>query len=209
MKAGKNKTNTAGTSGGPFSAIGLGKPAQRALGGKGIVTLKQLSIFTEEEILSLHGIGKTGITVLKVSMRAAGLSFKKTDLSPVSKKKPGSVDDYLAALPPEAKSTLSVVRKAIKAAAPGVEENISYGIPFYRHSGHLAAFAYFTSHCSLVTMSYDVIKKFKKELEPYKISGTTIHFPFNVPTPSGLVKKIIVERLAENESRIKLKNKHK
>ncbi|MBE2219307.1 MAG: DUF1801 domain-containing protein [Ignavibacteria bacterium] len=198
MKAGKVTQNAGKAGAGVFSGIGLSKPAQRALANRGINTLRQLSKFTVEEILELHGIGKTAIPVLKRTLRSAGLSFKKKDVSPVSKKKTGSVDEYLASLPTDAGSTLSIVRKAIISAAPDAEENISYGIPFYRYSGHLAAFAYFRSHCSLVTMSYHVIRKFRDKLKPYKISGTTIQFPHDEPVPSVLVKKIIKTRLEEN-----------
>ena len=209
MKAIKNKANTTGPSAGAFSTIGLSKPAQRALAGKSINTLKQLSKYSEKEILGLHGIGRTAIPVLKQAMKSAGLFFRKKDVSPVSKKKPVSVNEYLASLPPDAGSTLRKVRKAIISAAPKAEEKISYGVPFYRQNGHLTAFLCAKNNCSLVTMSYDVIKKFKAELEPYKISGTTIHFPFNSPLPSVLVKKIIKQRLAENDTKRKLKNKNK
>ena len=126
MKAIKGKVKTSDPSAVPFSDIRLSKPAQRALAGKVITTLKQLSKFTEEEILSLHGIGKTAIPVLKASLKAAELSFRKKNVSPLSKKKPGSVDEYLASLPPDAGSTLETVRKAIISAAPEAEENISY-----------------------------------------------------------------------------------
>ena len=188
---------------------GLSKPAQRAFESKGIKSVKQLSKFTEDDILKLHGIGRTAIPFLRSLLRKGGLTFKKRTPKTEPAGKGGSVDQYLASLPADARKTLSAVRKAIFSAAPEAEEKISYGVPFYRQNGHLTAFLCAKNNCSLVTMSYDVIKKFKKELEPYKISGTTIHFPFNSPLPSGLVKKIIKQRLAENDTKRKLKNKNK
>jgi len=55
----------------------LGAPARRALENKGIKTLQQLASYSEKEILSLHGMGKSSMPKLKSSLQTAGLSFKK------------------------------------------------------------------------------------------------------------------------------------
>jgi Bacterial RNA polymerase, alpha chain C terminal domain len=54
----------------------LSAPAFRALNSKGIKTLKQLSGFTEKEILALHGMGKSTIPKLKAVLKEKGLAFK-------------------------------------------------------------------------------------------------------------------------------------
>jgi uncharacterized protein YdhG (YjbR/CyaY superfamily) len=59
----------------PFA--GLSAPAKRALLNAGINDLRKLSKYTEEEILSLHGIGATSIPKLKKALAAAKLSFAK------------------------------------------------------------------------------------------------------------------------------------
>jgi predicted RecB family nuclease len=56
----------------------LGAPARRALENHGILSLKELTKYSEKEILSFHGIGKTTIPVLKKSLEEVGLTFKKT-----------------------------------------------------------------------------------------------------------------------------------
>lgn len=118
-------------------------------------------------------------------------------------KKAKSVDEYLAGQDKTVAKTLASVRRAIKSAAPKAEELISYRLPMYRQNGHLLAFVAASKHCSLITMSYDVVKKLKAELRPYKISGTTIQFPNNKPLPSSLVKKIVKMRLKENQEKLK------
>ncbi len=55
---------------------GLSAPARRALESKGIDTLRQLSRFTESEILKLHGVGKTTIPKLRALLKAEGLTFR-------------------------------------------------------------------------------------------------------------------------------------
>jgi DNA repair protein RadC len=56
---------------------GLSAPAQRALAGAKIKSLKQLSKFSEREIKDLHGIGPNAITQLKAALKTRGLSFAK------------------------------------------------------------------------------------------------------------------------------------
>ena len=59
-----------------------------------------------------------------------------------------TIDDYLAALPEDARAALAKLRKAIKAAAPKATEVISYQIPAYKHHGLLVGFAAFKDHCT-------------------------------------------------------------
>lgn len=55
----------------------LSAPAQRALENAGIKTIKQLAKYSEADILSLHGLGKSSIPKLKIALTEAGLDFKK------------------------------------------------------------------------------------------------------------------------------------
>ncbi|HMU10625.1 MAG TPA: RNA polymerase alpha subunit C-terminal domain-containing protein [Ferruginibacter sp.] len=54
----------------------LSAPARRALESKGVKTLKQLSRFSEKDILALHGMGKTSLPLLKEALLKKGLTFK-------------------------------------------------------------------------------------------------------------------------------------
>ncbi len=56
---------------------GLSAPARRALQNNGIKTIKDLSKLTEEEVLKLHGIGKTAIPLLQKALKEKGLSFAR------------------------------------------------------------------------------------------------------------------------------------
>ncbi len=53
----------------------LAAPAQRALQNAGITTLKQLTQVSEEELLQLHGMGRSALAVLREALKADGLSF--------------------------------------------------------------------------------------------------------------------------------------
>ena len=56
-------------------------PARRALENKGIKSLNELSTYSENEILELHGMGKSSIPKLKKELELVGLKFR-TDISP-------------------------------------------------------------------------------------------------------------------------------
>lgn len=120
---------------------------------------------------------------------------------------PKTVEEYLAAVPEPARSTLSKVRAVIKetanrAVAPAeITETISYGIPAFKiempkYKGILMWYAAFSDHCSLFP-KVSVIEKFKKELKNHRVSKGTIHFSVKKPLPAALLKKMVKARLAE------------
>lgn len=55
----------------------LSAPARRAIANAGINTLRQLSKYSEKDILALHGIGKSTIPILKRELKIAGLGFSE------------------------------------------------------------------------------------------------------------------------------------
>lgn len=113
-------------------------------------------------------------------------------------KKPLTVAVYLAATPQPHRATLEKVRADILAAAPDLEETISYGMPtFKRGPGYgIVSIAAFKNHCSLFPMS----KAVGGDLGGAYLSGeSTLQFPPDKPLPTALVKKIVKARIAENE----------
>ena len=116
-----------------------------------------------------------------------------------------SVDDYLAALPAKQRKALESLRRAIKSAAPRATEGISYQMPTYKHQGMLVSFAAFKNHLSLFGALSSLRPQFAKELEDFEQATGTIRFTPEKPLPSGLVKRIVKARVAENEARAKRK----
>lgn len=112
-----------------------------------------------------------------------------------------SVEEYLSALPEDARATLEKIRQAIKTAAPMATEKISYGMPSFHHQGYLVYYAAWKNHCSFFPASNEVMETFAKELERHDVAKGTIRFPFGKPLPATLVKKIVKARIKENEAR--------
>jgi predicted RecB family nuclease len=53
----------------------LAAPARRALENKGITSLVELSKYSEKDILSLHGMGRSTIPKLKHLLSESGITF--------------------------------------------------------------------------------------------------------------------------------------
>jgi uncharacterized protein YdhG (YjbR/CyaY superfamily) len=115
---------------------------------------------------------------------------------------PRDVEEYLAAVPEPARTTLNKVRAVIRSAVPPeTTEAISYRIPTFNYKGPLVGFAAFSNHCSLFPMSGSVVKAFKNELEGFETSKGTIRFPVDKPLPAALLKKLVRARIAEKEQK--------
>ena len=113
---------------------------------------------------------------------------------------PKDVDQYLAGVPEPARSTLNKIRAVIRSVAPPeATEAISYGMPAFKYKGALVGFAAFSNHCSFFPMNSSLITKFKTELKDYETSKGTIRFPQDKPLPAALVKKLVKERIAQND----------
>jgi len=79
------------------------------------------------------------------------------------------------------------------------EERISYRMPSCRYRGWLVFFAAFKNHNSFVVPGRSVME-FGRELRPFEVSGKTIHFTAGHPLPARLVRKIVKQRIKENET---------
>lgn len=115
---------------------------------------------------------------------------------------PKDVESYLAAAQDKQRAMMEKLRTAIKSAAPGAEEIISYGIPGYRYHGMLAYFASAKRHVAVYPVSNDFLAAHKDEIQGYGTSGKgTLRFPLDRPVPVTLVRKWVKSRMKENEAR--------
>jgi len=117
-----------------------------------------------------------------------------------------SVEAYLKAQSADMRSALEKLRAQIKKAAPKAEEDISYGMPAYKHKGPLVYFGAFKDHCSFFPGSASILAN-KEGLKDYKISKGTIQFTPEKPIPAMLIKSIVKKRVLENEARAALKKR--
>jgi nicotinamidase-related amidase/uncharacterized protein YdhG (YjbR/CyaY superfamily) len=111
--------------------------------------------------------------------------------------KPRTIDEYLAPLSPEKRAALEKLRQAIKSAAPGAEECISYQVPAFRLGGRmLVSFGAATKHCAFYPGASPVAAH-QDALQAYDTSKGTIRFPADSPLPASLVRRLVRTRIAE------------
>ena len=110
--------------------------------------------------------------------------------------KPKTIDGYLRDVRPDQRQALEKLRQDIRAAAPGVEECISYGIPSFRWKGKLLlGFGATKRHCAFYPGS--IVRDFLTELDRYDTAKGTIRFQPEQPLPKTLVRRITKARIAQ------------
>ncbi len=108
-----------------------------------------------------------------------------------------TVDEYIASFPENVQNVLQQVWRAIREAAPGAKELISYQIPGFTLRGSLVWFAAFKDHIGFYPKASG-IEEFKEKLSAYEISKGTVRFPLDKPIPLDLIQEIVRFRVREN-----------
>jgi uncharacterized protein YdhG (YjbR/CyaY superfamily) len=110
-------------------------------------------------------------------------------------KKPLTIDAFLSGLSDEKRAALEKLRRTIRAAAPGVEECIAYGVPAFRLGGRfLVGFGAGANHCSFYPGG-TAMTPYLAELAGYDTSKGTIRFQPGEGLPAALVRKIVRSRV--------------
>lgn len=113
---------------------------------------------------------------------------------------PGSVEDYLSALPDAVQPLLREVRRRIAEALPGSSETISYAIPTVVLDGRtLIAYGAWKSHLGLypVPVTEDELEQ---AVAPYRSTKDTLGFPYRDPIPIDLIVRVVTARAAAQQS---------
>jgi uncharacterized protein YdhG (YjbR/CyaY superfamily) len=110
---------------------------------------------------------------------------------------PQTIDEYIAACPPETRQLLEKVRQAIRRAAPGASEGITYRMPVFKLHGAVAWFGLFKGHIGL----YPPVRgnaALLKAIEPYAGPKGNLRFPLDRPVPFALIARIVKARVKQN-----------
>ena len=111
-----------------------------------------------------------------------------------------TIDEYIAAFPPDVQVVLQQVRQAVRSAAPQAEEGIGYQIPAYRQHGVLVYFAAFKNHVGFYPpVGGDAA--LEAAIARYAGPKGNLKFPLDEPMPLELIGRITRQRLAQNLAR--------
>ena len=104
-----------------------------------------------------------------------------------------SVDDYIHSFPPEVQTVLQTARKTIHAAAPGLKESISYGIPTFSVAGRPVVYlAGWKKHISIYPIP-ELDETLQQQLGPYLSGKGTAKFSLSKPIPYELITALVQE----------------
>ncbi|HRQ22748.1 MAG TPA: DUF1801 domain-containing protein [Anaerolineales bacterium] len=116
-----------------------------------------------------------------------------------------SIDEYIAACPPQSQERLQTIRATVKKLVPEAKERISYQIAAFELNGkNIIHFAGWKKHVSLYPVPAGD-EAFEEEVSNYVDGKGTVKFPLDEPMPMRLVTKIIKLHVAQNLKMMKSK----
>ena len=114
-----------------------------------------------------------------------------------------SIDEYIAACPPESQKYLQQIRKLIHTLVPDAKEKISYQIAAFERNGkNLIHFAGWKQHVSLYPVPAGS-EAFERQIAKYVDGKGTVKFALDEPLPIKLIERVIKLHLAVNKKQTK------
>jgi uncharacterized protein YdhG (YjbR/CyaY superfamily) len=118
-----------------------------------------------------------------------------------------SIDEYIAACPPESQAYLHQIRKLIRTLVPDVKEKISYQMAAFERNGrNLIHFAGWKQHVSLYPVPAGS-EAFERQIAKYAGGKGTLKFSLEEPLPLKLIERVVRLHLAVNKKQTKGKLK--
>jgi uncharacterized protein YdhG (YjbR/CyaY superfamily) len=116
------------------------------------------------------------------------------------RRKPSTIDEYLATVGEERRRALEALRRQIRSILPEAEECISYGLPAFRlHGVVVAGFSGTVKGCSYFPFSGSTLKTLAHQVRGYEQTKGSLHYRPQEPLPITLVRRLIKTRIAETK----------
>ena len=118
-----------------------------------------------------------------------------------------SIDEYIAACPPESQKYLRAIRKLIHTLVPDAKEKISYQMAAFERNGkNLIHFAGWKKHVSLYPVPAGS-EAFERQIAKYAGGKGTLKFPLDEPLPIKLIERVVKLHLDVNKKQAKGESK--
>ncbi len=118
-----------------------------------------------------------------------------------------SIDEYIAACPPDSQDYLRRIRKLIRTLVPDAKEKISYQMAAFERNGrNLIHFAGWKKHVSLYPVPAGS-EAFERQIAKYAGGKGTVKFSLDEPLPLKLIERVIKLHLVVNKKQTKGKLK--
>lgn len=116
--------------------------------------------------------------------------------------KPATAAEYVATFSPEVQQSLAVLREAIYETIPDATEAIRYAMPAVMLNGtyvvHYAAWKHHIGLYPIPVMPGDL----EADVAPYRSTKDTMRLNHGMPIPTELLKRVLVELVRANMSRM-------
>jgi uncharacterized protein YdhG (YjbR/CyaY superfamily) len=105
--------------------------------------------------------------------------------------RPDTVDEYVAALPPDTAMVMECLRRTIRDVVPGVAERISYSMSTFVLDGRpLVHVAAWKKHIGIYPLP-ELTGPLAAEVAPYRGAKDAMHLPLREPVPYELVGRVV------------------
>ena len=108
-----------------------------------------------------------------------------------------TVDEYVTSFPPDVQTILNKARRAVRKAARGAEEVISYQIIAFKVGGQRMVYlGGWKHHLGLYPIpAFD--GEFEEQVAPYRAAKDTLRFPFRKPIPYDLISQVVTRLVGD------------
>ncbi len=172
----------------------IGAPATRGITRAGIVSLTDLTGWSEAELGELHGVGPKAIAILGTALDDAGKAFAADTRASDT----AEVDAYLDAAPSPQSETLRTVRATLLELLPHGRDAMSYSMPAVQLGGtSVAGYSANKNHCGYYAHSGTTTEAAGERLDGYTTTRSGIHFGVDTPLPKSILRLMISLKLAE------------
>ena len=125
----------------------------------------------------------------------------------MAKTKFQSIDEYIAACPPDSQAYLQEIRELIRRLVPDAKERISYQMAAFERNGkNIIHFAGWKKHVSLYPVPAGS-EAFERQIAKYAGGKGTLKFPLDEPLPIKLIERVVKLHLNVNKKQAKGESK--
>lgn len=112
----------------------------------------------------------------------------------MASKRASTIEEYIAAAPPEGQPHLRGLHAILREAAPEAEEVIKWGAPYFIEPRFLYSFSAHKAHCNFAPTK-EALEAFREELDGHRTTKNYLQIPYCDPVPEDLIRRMAEYRV--------------
>jgi uncharacterized protein YdhG (YjbR/CyaY superfamily) len=114
--------------------------------------------------------------------------------------KPTTVEQYLKAAPREGQPHLRRLHAILEEAAPGAQQVMKWGTPFFIEPRFLFSYSACKAHLNLAATA-EALEHFRKDVSRHQTTKHFLQVRYDEPLPEKLIRRIAAYRVKELRKR--------